>query len=408
MMTLSTKKSLLVFILLIGATLLQAQDYYVVIGAYRVKKYADIFTGYARNAKYDARQGKQEQRQLTYIYVLKTNDRQQATQLTVHLQKNSEFKDAWLYKGPLTTNEPKAPVVQNTPKPTEKPIETPVEKPQPEETKPIETASEKPVEQPKEEPVEQPTEETPAEEPEDKPLPPARGKYFKFVVTTADGTPLQTTLHNVDRLQGRDLATYPSGTYADVTRPADPSMPLSIVCGIFGFKEEVKIIDYSDPSQTPGATQDEKGAWVIPYQLERLKKGDVSVMYNVSFYKDAVVMTPASKSELDELVNMMKLNPNYKIKIHGHNNGNDKNIRITILGDNKNYFAMAGSKTKTGNGKELSQERAETIQQYLIDNGIDKKRTDIYAWGGMEMLVKQGSAAAARLNNRIEIEIMED
>src|SRR5690606_17550815 len=135
---------------------------------------------------------------------------------------------------------------------------------------------------------------------------------------------------------------------------------------------------------------------------------DVSVMYNVSFYKDAVVMTPASKDELDELVSMMNLNPNYKIKIHGHNNGNDKNLRITILGDNKNYFALAGSKTKVGNGKELSKVRAETIMQYLIDHGIDKKRMEIYAWGGMEMLVKQGAPSAARLNNRIEIEILED
>lgn len=392
-MTLTFRILVLATLLIAAPTVLQAQDYYVVIGAYRVQKYADAFTGYARNAKYDARQGRQEQRQLTYIYVLKTNDRQEATRLTVHLQKNSEFTDAWLYKGALTTNEPTAPVVQNNPKPVEKPVETPVEEP-----KPIETPAEESVEKPKEEPV----------EPEDKPLPPARGKYFKFVVTTADGTPLQTTLHNVDRLQGRDLATYPSGTYADVTRPSDPSMPLTIVCGIFGFKEEVKIIDYADPAQTPGATQDEKGAWVIPYQLERLKKGDVSVMYNVSFYKDAAVMTPASQTELDELVNMMKLNPNYKIKIHGHNNGNDKNIRITELGDNKNYFAMAGSKTKTGNGKELSKVRAETIQQYLVDHGIDKKRTNIYAWGGMEMLVKQGAPSAARLNNRIEIEILED
>jgi len=400
-MTLIYKKSILALLLVTAALTIQAQDYYVVIGAYRVQKYADAFTGYARNAKYDARQGRHEQRRLTYIYVLKTSNRQEAVQLTVHLQKNSEFTDAWLYKGPLTTDEPQTPVVQQTPKPVEEPVVTPVE------PEPIET----PVEEPKEEPVEDlkeaPTEE-PVEEPEDKPLPPAKGKYFKFIVTTEDGTPLQTTLHNVDRLQGRDLATYPSDTYADVTRPADPSMPLSIVCGIFGFKEEVKIIDFNDPAQTPGATQDEKGAWVIPYKLERIKKGDVSVMYNVSFYKDAVVMTPASKDELDELVSMMNLNPNYKIKIHGHNNGNDKNLRITILGDNKNYFALAGSKTKVGNGKELSKVRAETIMQYLIDHGIDKKRMEIYAWGGMEMLVKQGAPSAARLNNRIEIEILED
>jgi len=404
MMTLNSRKSILVILLIAAALTLHAQDYYVVIGAYRVQKYADAFTGYARNAKYDARQGVHENSKLTYIYVLKTANREDARRLTVHLQKNSEFADAWLYKGPLTTKEAETPVVTK-PQPKEEPVITPVE-----ETKPVEQPKEEvkePVDKPIEEPQEKPATD-PVEEPEDKPLPPAKGKYFKFVVSTTDGQPLSTTLHNVDRMQGRDLATYPSNTYADVHRPTDPAIPLTIVCGIFGFKEEIKIIDYNNPGQTPDATQDEKGAWVIPYKLERLKKGDVSVMYNVSFYKDAVVMLPASKEELDELVNMMKLNPNYKIKIHGHNNGNDKTIRITTLGDNKNYFAMAGSKSKTGNGKELSKSRAETIQQYLIDNGIDKKRMDIYAWGGMEMLVKQGAPSAARLNNRIEIEIMED
>lgn len=392
-MTLYPKKAFLIFFLVLATAYVQAQDYYVVIGAYRVQKYADIFTGYARNAKYDARQGVHEKRRLTYIYVLKTTDRAEASRMTVRLRNDTEFKDAWLYEGPLTTAEPVTPVVVEQPKPKEEPVVTPVEEP-------------KPVEEPVEEPVEQPEE--PEPEPEDEPLPPAKGKYFKFVVTDINGQQVSTTLHNVDRILGRDLARYPSGTYVDVNRPSDPSVPLTIVCGIFGFTEEIKVIDFNDPGLTPDATQDENGAWIIPYKLERMKKGDVSVMYNVSFYKDAVIMTPESKEELDELVNMMKLNPNYKIKIHGHNNGNDNNLRISTLGNNKNYFAMAGADSKTGNGKELSKLRAETIQLYLIDNGIDKKRTDIYAWGGMEMLVKQGSASAARLNNRIEIEVLED
>jgi outer membrane protein OmpA-like peptidoglycan-associated protein len=128
-------------------------------------------------------------------------------------------------------------------------------------------------------------------------------------------------------------------------------------------------------------------------------------MYRVLFYKDAVIMTPASKPELDALVRMMEMNPDYKIKIHGHNNGNEKNIRIITLGSDKNYFGMARSLSKIGNAKELSRMRAETIKSYLIDNGIDQDRIDTYAWGGTAMLVAPGTAAAARINNRIEIEI---
>ncbi|MBX2957986.1 MAG: OmpA family protein [Cyclobacteriaceae bacterium] len=397
-MTLPTVKSLLIVALILSSTGLFAQDYYVVIGAYRVQKYADAFTGYARNAKYDAQQGVHEQRKLTYIYVLKTSDKKEASAMTRRLQKETEFEDTWLYEGPLTTGEPTQPIVKQEPKEEKIPVVEP-------KVEPVVVIKEEPKEEPRPEPKEEPKEE-PVDV--DKPLPPARGKYFKFIVTTQDGQELSTSVHNVDRMQGRDLATYKTNEYVDVTRPVDPSMPLSIVCGVFGFAEVVKIIDFNDPSQTADATQDEKGAWVIPFKLERLKKGDVSIMYDVAFYKDASVMTPASKTELDELVNMMRMNPNYRIKIHGHNNGNDKNIRITTLGKDKNYFAMAGSSTKNGNGKELSKLRAETIQSYLVDNGIDKKRTEIYAWGGMEMLVKQGSNVAAKLNNRIEIEILQD
>ncbi len=393
-MTLPSLKSLVVTTLILSSLGVYAQNYYVVVGAYRVQKYADLFTGYVRNAKYDAKQGMHEKRNLTYIYVLKTENRKEASAMTIKLQKETEFEDAWLYEGPLTTDEPTPIVIKEEPKeeipvvvvPKEEPVELPKEEPK-----------EEPIEEPKEEPVD-----------EDKPLPPARGKYFKFIVTTQDGNELNTQVHNVDRMQGRDLAVYKTNEYVDVLSPVDPSMPLSIVCGVFGYAEAIQLIDFNDPSQTPDATLDDKGAWIIPYKLERLKKGDVTVMYDVAFYKDASIMTPASKTELDELVDMMRLNPNYFIKIHGHNNGNDKNLRITTMGKDKNYFAMAGSNIKNGNGKDLSKLRAETIQSYLEDNGIDKKRTEIYAWGGMEMLVKQGSTVAARLNNRIEIEILQD
>lgn len=179
---------------------------------------------------------------------------------------------------------------------------------------------------------------------------------------------------------------------------------MSVVCGIFGYKEEVKEVDYDNPGQTAGATQDEKGAWIIPFQLERLKRGDVSVMYHVSFYKDAVVMLPQSKVEIDELLSLMKGNPKYKIKIHGHCNGTNSR-RIIALGDAKNYFDINGSNEISGSAKDLSRLRAEALQDYLVENGIEKNRTETYAWGAINMLVSEYSPSA-KLNDRLEIEIL--
>lgn len=129
-------------------------------------------------------------------------------------------------------------------------------------------------------------------------------------------------------------------------------------------------------------------------------------MYNVSFYKDAVIMLPRAKEELDELVHLMKSNPAYEIKIHGHTNGNEKR-KITALGESRNYFDVKGSVGKNGTAKELSKDRAEAVKQYLVEHGIAANRMDIMAWGGTNMLVKETSSSA-RLNDRIEIEIMKD
>ena len=117
-------------------------------------------------------------------------------------------------------------------------------------------------------------------------------------------------------------------------------------------------------------------------------------------------MLPQSKPELDELVSMMKDNPNYRIKIHGHCNGNNSR-KIIALGPTKNYFTIQGSDERTGTAKELSMLRAEAVQRYLQDNGITTDRSDVYAWGALSMLVPETSTSA-RLNDRIEIEIRED
>jgi outer membrane protein OmpA-like peptidoglycan-associated protein len=181
---------------------------------------------------------------------------------------------------------------------------------------------------------------------------------------------------------------------------------MTLVCAVFGYKEIIHQVNYAAPYVMSEITEDEKGAWVVPFTLEPLGKGDVSVMYHVSFYKDAVIMLPLSKIELDQLVQMMSANPNYRIKVHGHANGSNSR-RIIALGASKNYFNVQGSQEHTGSAKELSKLRAEAVRQYLADHGISKDRIAVHAWGSQDMLVPVTSNNA-KLNDRVEVEFLKN
>jgi outer membrane protein OmpA-like peptidoglycan-associated protein len=144
---------------------------------------------------------------------------------------------------------------------------------------------------------------------------------------------------------------------------------------------------------------------VLPFELVRLQKGDIAVMYNVFFYKDAAVMRPESRFEVDNLLQMLKENSQYKIRIHGHTNGNSHG-KIITMGETRNFFSLTGSSEGFGSAKKLSFERAAAIKAYLVENGIADNRMEIKAWGGKRP-IHDKNAARAQENVRVEVEILE-
>ena len=130
-------------------------------------------------------------------------------------------------------------------------------------------------------------------------------------------------------------------------------------------------------------------------------------MYNVYYYNDAAVMRPESRYEVNSLVEMMKENPNYKIRIHGHTNGKSPG-KIITMGDSDSFFALADDNNEGfGSAKQLSKERAEIIKSYLVHEGIAADRMEVKAWGGRRMLYDKFSTQAKH-NVRVEIEILEE
>lgn len=115
-------------------------------------------------------------------------------------------------------------------------------------------------------------------------------------------------------------------------------------------------------------------------------------------------MMPESKYELNNLLQLLQDNPNYKIKLHGHTNGNYHG-RIIKMGPSKNFFSIAVDDVTTmGSAKQLSYARAEVIKEWLVSQGIDESRVEVKAWGGKKPLFDKHSANA-RKNVRVEVEV---
>jgi hypothetical protein len=107
----------LVSVLLFSFLPALSQDFYVIVGAFSVENNAKKFTGYARSLYLDATYTKNLKNNLHYVYVLRTSSREEAIERTKNLLANTEFKDAWVFRGtlgdhkPLAVNPPAQPAV---------------------------------------------------------------------------------------------------------------------------------------------------------------------------------------------------------------------------------------------------------------------------------------------------------
>src|SRR6478609_620306 len=88
-----------------GAQLSTADDpNYVVIGAFSIYENAVSFTSKASKLHLDAKYEMNQNRNLYYVYVLSTNDRQQAIEEALRLRKESPYNDTWVYHGNLNAS----------------------------------------------------------------------------------------------------------------------------------------------------------------------------------------------------------------------------------------------------------------------------------------------------------------
>ncbi len=378
------------------------QSLYVVIGAFGVPRNAIEFTENANKQGYPAQFELNPKRKLFYVYVLHTEDRKAAVNECIRLQKQSPYSDTWMYSGLQGENPQVVKINEAERKEAMEQLAV---------AEVLEASPKEGMEEKVEAEVKKEEEIVIAKEmkPEPAVVKDPDTKSFLFRITAlVDGDTLagDVDVFDADAVnKNRKSATY-RGNDAVNVKPVNKSGSMVLECEVFGYRKVQLPINYNSPQDADGVSLN-GDQFTVSFELVRLQKGDKAIMFNVYFYKDAAIMRPESRYEVGSLLEMMQENPKYKIRIHGHTNGNSAG-KIVSMGDSKNFFALTrDNKEGHGSAKKLSEERAMLIQQYLVENGVDAKRMEVRAWGGKQPIYEVDHSAA-QANVRVEIEILEN
>ncbi len=405
---------LFVLLLLAHAGIAQAplsSGYYVVVAAYKNTReaYAIKYTDGLKAKGHEAHYGLSKSGKLYLVYVHYDNDRAESLTEMKGERKKGEFPDAWVRV--VKDGQPPVEVAKAEPAVTNTPVPVTPATVAPQPVAP--TASEKASE-----PVPSPVQETAVvaepekaavvsqpETPKDK----FQGTWAYLNLnysTKNEQIPGEVELIDTDR--SRLIEKAKGNRVVVLPDPKSKTGQLTLVADVFGYRKVQHEIKYpltiADTTQNFISVGD--SALVITFDLIRYHRGDIQTLFHVYFYNDAVIMLPESKYELNSLLQMMQENPELKIRLHGHSNGNHSG-KILALGPNKNFFDMEGTVQGQGSAKELSGQRAGVIKEYLVTNGIAAERIEVKAWGGKKPIFDKHSVNAMK-NVRVEVEILND
>ena len=373
-------------------------QYYVVIGAFAVHDNATNFVKHASSLQLPASYALNTDKNLYYVYVLRTDDREKAVEEAKHVRTEANLTDTWVYHGQILDSHAIPDSNSNNNSITTVSVPSPGNT---EEQKPpaslvsVAAPERKPDAAADHEPVRATAS-----------IDEGEGKRFLFHVFRAnDGEAVEGEVDAIDVVRSRKIGSYKANMPVRISEDGNLG-DVSFICEVFGYRRVQNTINFQDPLAMDGVSQDSSQNIVVPFEFVRLMKGDIAVMYNVYFFKDAAIMRPESNYEINSLVEMLKENPKYKIKIHGHTNGSAYG-KIVYMGKSDNFFSLSNTREGFGSAKELSEERAKVIRNFLISTGIEKERMAIKAWGGKKP-VQHKNSAKAQENVRVEIEILED
>jgi outer membrane protein OmpA-like peptidoglycan-associated protein len=192
------------------------------------------------------------------------------------------------------------------------------------------------------------------------------------------GLPVETAIEIIDNEKNKVISTInsnkASGKYL-VSLPSGKNYGIIVKAKGYLFHSENVNIPYSAGYQEI----------IKDIKLKKVEIGKSIVLNNIFYDFDKATLRPESMSELERLVTLMKENPGMKIEISSHTDdkgSDDYNMK-------------------------LSQMRAQSVVDFLIENGIAKERLTAKGYGETVPIAPNDTDEGRQLNRRTEFKILE-
>ncbi|HEU4472862.1 MAG TPA: OmpA family protein [Flavisolibacter sp.] len=129
----------------------------------------------------------------------------------------------------------------------------------------------------------------------------------------------------------------------------------------------------------------------LSVRIDSVKVGETIRLRNINFIGGSSKLLSTSLPALEELYQVMSQNPSLVIEIQGH-------ICCLFNGQDGNDFEDGSNR--------LSQNRARTVYEYLVEKGISRNRMSYQGFAGTKPLIYPERTEADRTaNRRVEIKI---
>ncbi|HUT53206.1 MAG TPA: OmpA family protein [bacterium] len=172
----------------------------------------------------------------------------------------------------------------------------------------------------------------------------------------------------------KESVTGPSGFY-QVAIPAGNDYSITATAPQYSFHTERFNVARTQPYQVI-----EKNILLDP-----AKVGTIFIINNLYFDFDKSTLRPESKNELNNAIRWLNSNPNAIIEIGGHTDAK-------------------GSDTYN---IKLSQNRAKSVYDYLVQNGINPSRLQAHGYGERMPIATNSTDVGRQYNRRVEFKILQ-
>jgi outer membrane protein OmpA-like peptidoglycan-associated protein len=222
----------------------------------------------------------------------------------------------------------------------------------------------------------------PVQLPEPEPVPePPKEEILYLIGTVRDSETGEPVLAKIDVIDlttdlvvGTTASSDADGTYR-IKLPEKRSYMIDLRAS--GFLSDMKRIN------VPADYAEEVYKLDVP--LIKVKVGKKVVLNNILFETGKSILTVSSYTELDRLLSILEDSPNMKIEISGHT-------------DNTGSLDL---------NNRLSQSRAQSVVEYLVQKGIDRARLEFKGYGPSQPIADNATAEGRKANRRVEFKILE-